>query len=106
LITENPRTGYISIAGQQVETNASGVATVTVDDPGIYTARYNPGSWLSQNPAYVGSTATARWHPLTTIDGWFALLVEVGWQLLPFAVVFYAGTRLLRLLGFDTGFQQ
>jgi hypothetical protein len=105
LIGGETRTGAITVNGQRVETNRSGVATVTVDDPGVYTARYQPGSWLSHNPAYVPATATARWHPLTTIEGWFALLVEVGWQLLPFVVVFYAGTRLLRLLGFTTRFQ-
>ena len=92
------RDGYITVADQRVETNASGVATVTVDEPGIYTARYHPGSWLGHNPAYVSDSATIRWHPLGTIDGWFALVFEVGWQLLPFFVMFYAGKRLLRML--------
>ncbi|WP_053948986.1 hypothetical protein [Halolamina sediminis] len=92
------RTGYITIAGQRVETNASGVAVVTVDQPGIYTVRYHPESWVSQSSAYVGDTATVRWHPLTTLDGWVALLLEVGWQLLPFVVALYAGRRLLALL--------
>ncbi|AKH98671.1 MULTISPECIES: hypothetical protein [Halobacteriaceae] len=93
------RSGYITIADQRVETNASGVAIVTIDEPGIYTARYHPGSWLGHTPAYVSDSATARWHPLGTIDGWFALLFEVGWQLIPFFVMFYAGKRLLRMLG-------
>ena len=93
------RNGYITIADQRVETNASGVAIVTIDVPGIYTARYHPGSWLGHNPAYVSDSATARWHPLGTIEGWFALIFEVGWQLLPFFVMFYAGKRLLRMLG-------
>jgi len=93
------RTGYITIADRRVETNTSGVAIVTIDEPGIYTARYHPGSWLGHDPAYVSDTATARWHPLGTIDGWFALVFEVGWQLLPFFVMFYAGKRLLRMLG-------
>lgn len=92
------RNGYLAIAGQRVETNASGVAVVTLDQPGIYTARYHPGSWVSQSSAYVGDAATVRWHPLTTLDGWFALLVEVGWQLFPFLVALYAGYRVLRLL--------
>jgi len=99
------RNGYITIADQRVETNASGVAIVTVEQPGIYTARYHPGSWLGHNPAYVSDTATARWHPLGTIEGWFALFVEVGWQLLPFFVMFYAGKRLLRMLGPEDIFQ-
>jgi hypothetical protein len=100
------RNGYITIAGQQVETNASGVAIVTVDDPGIYTARYHPGSWLGHNPAYVSDTATARWHPLGTIDGWFAFFFETFWQFIPFFVTFYAGHRLLRMLGPEDLFQR
>jgi hypothetical protein len=92
------RDGSLIVAGQPVTTNASGVAIVTIDEPGIYTARYQPGSWLGHNPAYTSDTATVRWHPLGTITGWFTLLVEVGWQLLPFFVALYAGTRLLRLL--------
>ncbi|WP_049980171.1 hypothetical protein [Halolamina rubra] len=92
------RNGYLTIADQRVETNASGVAVVTLDRPGIYTARYHPGSWVSQASAYVGDTATVRWHPLTTLDGWVALAVEVGWQLLPFVVALYAGRRVLLLL--------
>jgi hypothetical protein len=98
------RSGYITIADQRVPTNASGVALVTVDNPGIYTASYHPGSWLGHNPAYVGDTATARWHPLGTIDGWFAFLFEIFWQFIPFFVMFYAGHRLLRMLGADEFF--
>nr|WP_123539303.1 hypothetical protein [Halosimplex salinum] len=100
------RSGYITIADQRVETNASGVAIVTIDEPGIYTARYHPGSWLGHNPAYVSDSATARWHPLGTIGGWFALLFEVGWQLIPFVVMFYAGKRLVRMLGPEDSFQR
>ncbi|NHX36792.1 hypothetical protein G9C84_10060 [Halolamina sp. R1-12] len=98
------RNGYISVADQRVETNASGVAVVTLDRPGIYTARYHPGSWVSQSSAYVGDTATVRWHPLTTLDGWVALTVEVGWQLLPFVVALYAGRRVLALLSPESQF--
>ncbi|WP_191906265.1 MULTISPECIES: hypothetical protein [unclassified Haloarcula] len=100
------RNGYITVADQSVETNASGVAIVTIDEPGIYTVRYHPGSWLGHDPAYVSDTATARWHPLGTIDGWFTLVFEVGWQLLPFFVMFYAGKRLLRMLGPEDIFGQ
>ncbi|MFC5368636.1 hypothetical protein [Salinirubrum litoreum] len=100
------RDGYITIANREVETNASGVAIVTITEPGIYTARYHPGSWLGHNPAYVSDTATARWHPLGTIDGWFAFIFEVGWQFIPFFVMFYAGRRLLRMFGPEDIFQQ
>jgi len=44
------RNGYITVAEQRVETNASGVAIVTIDEPGIFTARYHPGSWLGTTP--------------------------------------------------------
>jgi hypothetical protein len=54
----------------------------------------------------VSDTATVRWHPLTTLEGWFALFVEVGWQLLPFFVMLYAGKRLLRMLGPEEIFQR
>ncbi|MDS0301197.1 hypothetical protein NDI76_20895 [Halogeometricum sp. S1BR25-6] len=106
LIGGSTRNGSITIADQEVETNASGVAIVTITEPGIYTARYHPGSWLGHNPAYVSDTATARWHPLGTIDGWFALVFEAGWQFIPFFVVFYAGRRLLRMLGPEDIFQR
>jgi hypothetical protein len=91
------RSGYITVADRRVETNESGVAVVTIDEPGIYTARYHPGSWLGHDPAYVGDSATTRWHPLGTVDGWFAFAFEVVWQLVPFLVMFYAGKRLLRM---------
>ena len=100
------RDGYITVAEQRVETNTSGVAIVTIDQPDIYTVKYHPGSWLGHNPAYVSNTATARWHPLGTIDGWFALLFEVGWQLIPFFVMFYVGRRLLRMLGPEDIFER
>jgi len=45
----------------------------------------------------VGTTATTRWHPLSTFDSWVGLLFNAGWQLIPFAVMFYAGHRLLRM---------
>ncbi|WP_211312496.1 hypothetical protein [Halarchaeum salinum] len=95
------REGYVSINGRHVTTNASGVAVVTLEDPGIYTARYQPESWLNTDPAYVSDRASVRWHPLGTLEGWFALLIEAGWRLLPFAVMFYAGYRLLRLFNVD-----
>ncbi|EMA06942.1 hypothetical protein [Haloferax denitrificans] len=91
--------GYITVGDQRVETNESGVAIVTLDEPGIYTARYHPGTWLGHDPAYVGDTASVRWHPLGTLDGWVAFVFEVGWQAIPFVVTFYAGRRLLRMFG-------
>ncbi|WP_042662862.1 hypothetical protein [Haloferax sp. ATB1] len=91
--------GYITVGDQRVETNESGIAIVTLDEPGIYTARYHPGTWLGHDPAYVGDTASVRWHPLGTLEGWVAFVFEVGWQAIPFVVTFYAGRRLLRMFG-------
>ena len=91
--------GYITVGDQRVETNESGVAVVTLDEPGIYTVRYHPGTWLGNDPAYVGDTASVRWHPLGTLEGWVAFVFEVGWQAIPFVVTFYAGRRLLRMFG-------
>ncbi|QLC35487.1 hypothetical protein EFA46_014685 (plasmid) [Halarchaeum sp. CBA1220] len=93
--------GYIAIGDQRVETNASGVAVVTLTQPGIYTAQYHPESWLGANPAYVRAQASVRWHPLGTLAGWFNLAFITGWKLLPFVVMFYAGTRLLHMVGLD-----
>ncbi|MFC7070519.1 hypothetical protein [Halobaculum lipolyticum] len=93
------RTGYIEIDGERVQTNATGVATITINEPGVYTARYVPGSWLGHEPAYAGSRTTVRWHPLFTIAGWLDLLVRTIQVALPFAVAVYAGRRLGRMVG-------
>jgi len=88
------RAGYIELGPQRVQTNRSGEATVTLTDPGVYTARYVPGSWLEHDPAYTRATATVRWHPLTTVAGWLALLVRGVQWFLPFALALYAGRKL------------
>jgi len=92
------RDGYLVVANQRVQTNASGVAVVTLDEPGVYSVRYEPGSWVDHDPAYVRDTATVRWHPLTTLEGWRSLATTSLWQLAPFLVVLYAGYRLQTLL--------
>lgn len=91
------RNGYVTVAGQRVETNSTGVAVVTVSDPDVCTVRYHPDSWLDSSPAYVSDTATVRWHPLSTLDGWWNLVVTVGWNVVPFAIVYVAGRQLYRL---------
>ncbi len=96
---EPRRDGYIAVDGHRVETNRSGMALVTVERSGSYTARYHPESWVSVEPAYTGDTDSVRWHSLTTIDAWFHLLIRAFWLALPFAVVYYAGTKLLALFG-------
>lgn len=99
-IGETARSGSITIADQHVDTNPSGVATVTLGSPGIYTARYEPGSWLSHDPAYTGATATVRWHPLRSVSNWPALVVQLVWLALPVALVYYVGRRLLAMGGY------
>ncbi|SEO19359.1 hypothetical protein SAMN04487948_10113 [Halogranum amylolyticum] len=97
-LSEESRTGYITIAGERVETNSTGVAFITVDQPGIYTATYHSGSWLSSDPAYTPASASARWHPLSSIDSWLVFVVEVVWWATPFLVALYAGQRVLTFL--------
>ncbi|GAA0212557.1 hypothetical protein [Halobaculum roseum] len=94
------REGYVAVAGERVRTNVSGVAMVTVSEPGVYTVEYVPGSWVAHHPAYVGTSATARWHPLATPAGWLRLLGRTLQWALPFALALYAGRRLGRLVRF------
>ncbi|WP_206335649.1 hypothetical protein [Natronolimnobius sp. AArcel1] len=88
------RDGYISIAGERLETNITGQATATLTQPGIHTAEYHPDSWRTNDPAYVGDTASVSWHPLTTASGWFTLFVDLVWLSIPFLVALYAGLKL------------
>lgn len=94
LLDGSERSGYVVVAGHRLETNASGRATIRVDDPGLYTARYHPGSWLSHDPAYESDTSSARWHPLTTVAGWVSLITTVVLCFLPFGLAWYAGRQL------------
>lgn len=88
------RDGYVTVAGERVRTNASGMATVTVTEPGVYAAEYHPGSWLTHDPAYTSDTATIGWHPLSTGAGWIDLSTTALTIALPFGLVVYAGRRL------------
>jgi hypothetical protein len=98
---EESRSGYVTIADRRVETNASGMATVHLDEPGLYTARYHPGSWLSHDPAYASDTASVRWHPLTTVTGWVSLITRIILWFLPFGIAWYAGSRLGRIFNWE-----
>jgi len=97
-IADREREGYIEIDGQRVKTNATGEAVVHLTEQGVYTARYEPASWLESYPVYAGDSATVRWHALGTIDGWINLFTRFGLLLAPFAVMWYAGRRLGLLL--------
>ncbi|MFD1514099.1 hypothetical protein [Halomarina rubra] len=91
------RGGYLTIAGQSVGTNESGMALVTVSDAGAYAAQYHPESWLRQPVAYTPASASARWHPLTTAAGWLWLAVDGLIWLSPLLLALLAGRTLSRL---------
>ena len=99
-IGDDRRDGYITIDDRRVETNASGVALVTIRQPGSYTAEYHPGSWRTHDPAYVSDRNNLSWHPLSTASGWSALLVRTFWVAIPFVVALYAGLKLGSFLRF------
>jgi hypothetical protein len=85
---------YITVGDQRVRTNLSGMAMVRINRSGVYTVRYHPKSWLTHEPAYASSATSVRWHPLATVSGWLALLVQLLQASLPFALALYAGRRL------------
>jgi hypothetical protein len=84
----------IQIAGQSVQTNDTGVAIVEIPEAGVYEARYEPGSWLTHDPAYTASTATVRAHPLTGIEGWVTALGVTLGQAVPFLAVGFLAWRV------------
>ena len=92
-ITGPDRDGTIEIAGQSVQTNDTGVVIVEIPEAGVYEARYEPGSWLTHDPAYTMSTATVRAHPLTGIDGWVTALGVTLGQAVPFLAVGFLAWR-------------
>ncbi|RQG95561.1 hypothetical protein [Natrarchaeobius chitinivorans] len=98
------RDGYISVGDTHVETNSSGIATVTLAQPGAYSVAYHPGTWRTHDPAYVGDGERLSWHPLATANGWFSLLVHVFWLSLPFGMALYAGLKLGSFLHIPEGY--
>ncbi len=100
-INGETREGYVTVNGERVTMDEAGVGRLVVTNPGSYSVRYHPGSWLSHDPAYTGATASVSWHPLLTITGWVNLLVDVVWWSIPFLVVLFAGIRLGSFLKFN-----
>lgn len=96
-----PRDGYITVADQRVRTNTSGVVVVTVDEPGSYTASYEPESWRANDPAYVVDSDSVSWHPLWELSEWLRLLYHGVVALAPFLVALYAGYRISAFLQID-----
>ena len=95
------RGGVIEVGDEQVQTNASGQATIHLSEQGARTVRYDPAPWLDSNPSYTANTASVRWHPLSTPAGWLAAALRVGLITLPFALAWYAGRRLGVMFGVD-----
>lgn len=93
-IAPDSRDGYVSVAGERLQTNASGIATITVREPGSYAVQYHPGSWRTHDPAYVEASSSVTWHPLATASGWLSLFMQAFWVAIPFLVALYAGLRL------------
>ena len=93
-IGEIEREGYIEIDDRRVKTNSTGHAVIHLTEQGVYTARYEPASWMDSQPVYTGNTAMVRWHSLLTFHGWVDLLVRFMVVLSPFVVMWYAGHRL------------
>ena len=92
------RSGHIEVAGKQVKTNATGEAVVFLSGSGTYTAKYQPESWLTADPAYAGDSTVVRWHPLVTVSGWVSLFIRAGLVLLPLGVAWFAGKQLSSLV--------
>jgi hypothetical protein len=102
-IVESERSGYLVVGDQRVTTNDAGVAIIQITEPGVYTAQYVPGSWLSHDPAYTESSATVRWHPFMTAEAWLTFAVEVGLALVPLGLALYMARRLGDLLRYRHG---
>lgn len=93
-ISDDGPAGTLRVNGEPVALNYSGVATVTVAEPGLYTVRFEPASWRTTTPAYVAATESVRWHPLGTVGGWLQLLETVIWGGLPLIIAWVAGRQL------------
>lgn len=85
------RTGYVEINGRhRVNTNATGVATVRINNSGLISVRYQPALWSKVTTAYTAddTRVTAQTGMLTS-DGGGRLLGRVFSILLPIFVILY-----------------
>ena len=97
-LEETGPAGTLRVNGEPVALNYSGVTTVTVSEPGLYTVAFEPTSWRTTTPAYVAASESVRWHPLGTVAGWLHLLETAIWGGLPLVVAWLAGRQLGQLL--------
>ncbi|NHN48015.1 hypothetical protein G9464_10445 [Halostella sp. JP-L12] len=87
------REGVVVLNGERVQTNASGIAVLTLPRSGDgVTARYEPAQWWRHEQGYVGDSDTAyvRGTVLQTISTVYRILVPVATVL----VVVYVLDRL------------
>lgn len=94
LISLDATEEYVLVGDQRVQTDILGRAEVTLTQPGVHSATYEPASWRTHDPAYLGDSASVTWHPLATATGWFTLLVDIVRYAIPVLVVLYAAKRL------------
>lgn len=90
--------GTLLVNGDPVTIDADGTTTVTLTESGLYTVRFEPTTWRRADPAYTAVQASARWHPLTTLDGWLQLAGQLLWLAVPFVAAWIAGRRLAAFL--------
>jgi hypothetical protein len=95
--------GTLRVNGEPVDLNYSGVTTVTVAEPGLYTVQFEPASWRTTSPAYVAASETVRWHPLGTVAGWLQLVETLIWGSVPLVAAWIAGRQLGQLLAPESG---
>lgn len=96
-IQTETRNGTIHLQGNSVETDATGMAVITVPRPvGALTARYEPASWWTTEQAYLQSTDTVyiRGTDIPIVPTLYQLAIPIGLFLV---AVFLIG----RITGWD-----
>lgn len=87
--------GTLVVDGQEIETNASGEATVEVPrSTGAVTARYDPVPWWDGGPGYVSDSDT-----VVVIGSTLSPLRVAFHLLVPVLTVLFAGVLLARITG-------
>jgi hypothetical protein len=75
-----PRSGWLVVNGERVNTTVTGTVTVTVNRPlGGVSARYEPGDWWLESVGYTASTDTVvlQGGALALISRLFTILIPV-----------------------------
>ncbi|MFC6974420.1 hypothetical protein ACFQL1_06700 [Halomicroarcula sp. GCM10025709] len=91
------REGHLLIAGERVNTNESGVASVTVSrSQDAVSARYVPGDWWRNIPGYTGDTAVV--HTGGTVLQYVDALF---WGFVPIGVLLFGGYLISRVTSWN-----